>query len=267
VIDTSVLDERGFTTVPLLGATELADLRTAVEGLDIDPSDPYFVSSVHGSRDLSRAVDAELKRRLAPRLAELMPGYEPFMAAVISKGAGGGRVGLHPDWTYADERRHRTRLFWMPLDDTSEANGAMVTVPSSHRSLCGLRGSGAFPSPVEHIEDDLWAGHVETVPLVAGEAVVWDAALLHGSWPNTSTSPRPAAVIALAPADATLVHFHIDPGGRLAGRTVDEAWFTADPYGTLPEGYPALEPWDGPVQPFASVEAVVTALQPGDGHR
>jgi ectoine hydroxylase-related dioxygenase (phytanoyl-CoA dioxygenase family) len=198
---------------------------------------------------------------MTERVGVLLAGQRPFMAAFISKGRGGGNVGLHPDWTYVDERAHRARVFWCALQDTDESNGAMVVVPGSHRTMRGLRGSGEFPSAVSEVEDALWASEVVTVPLRAGEALVWDAALLHGSWPNTTAEPRAAAAIAVVPATAPLVHFQVEPGAELAGYAVDEHWFVGEEYASRPAGYPTVEPWDGPLRPYASVDEVVPALQ------
>jgi hypothetical protein len=258
VIDTRALDDHGFTTVDLVDATCLEELRALHDSLGVAADDPYWASSVHGSRALARSVHESLLDLVLPAIDAVLPGHAPFLAAVIAKGRGGGRVGLHPDWTYVDERTHRSRLFWCPLVDTDESSGAMVVVPGSHRALRGLRGSGDFPSPVAEVEDDLWARHVVTVPLRAGQAIVWDAALLHGSWPNGGRA-RPAAAIAVAPSAAGLVHFHLEPGAPLAGYAIDAAYYLDQPYAARPTGFASIEPWDDPVRTFATVDEVVAA--------
>jgi hypothetical protein len=261
VIDLDALDASGFATVELLDRGEVATLREHLATLSVDRDDPYWASSVHAPRADSCAVDRLLKDTMTDRIGARLADQRPFMAAFISKGCGGGDVGLHPDWTYVDEREHRARVFWCALQDIDEANGAMVVVPGSHRTMRGLRGSGAFPSAVSEVEDALWASEVVTVPLHAGEAVVWDSALLHGSWPNTTAEPRAAAAIGMVPATAPLVHFHLEAATPLAGYAVDEHWFVGEEYATRPTGYPAVEPWDGPLRPYASVDEVVPALQ------
>jgi hypothetical protein len=261
VIDLHELDERGFTTVRLLDGDGLTRLRTALDALEVDPDDPYWVSSVHGSRAVAGGTSGLLADHLSGPVGDLLPGHVPFMAACISKGRGGGRVGLHPDWTYLDEREHRARIVWCPLTDTDESSGAMVVVPGSHRTMRGLRGSGPFPSPVARVEEELWRGAVETVPLRAGEAVVWDAAVLHGSWPNPSSSPRTAAVIGWVPASAPLVHFHLGDDTDLAGYEVDRRYFVEQEYASRPTGYRRIEPWDDVVRTYRDVDEVLAAAQ------
>ena len=250
MIDLAALEADGYTTVQLLDPAATAELAARYDDLGVDPTTAYWASSVHADRATARQIDLELKASLGPAVDEQLPDHEPFLAAFIAKGAQGGRVGLHPDWTYTDERAARARVVWVALVDTDERNGAMVVVPGSHLRLHGLRGSGDFPSPVERIEEELWEEAVRTVPLRAGEAIVWDAALVHGSWPNERSEARPAAAIAVAPAGAGLVHFHRRPDGRLEGWSIDEAFYTTLPYGEPPAGYPSLDPWDGPVQPL-----------------
>jgi len=121
-------------------------------------------------------------------------------------------------------------------------------VPGSHRAIHGLRGSGDFPSPVEGIEAELLARHAVPVPLTAGEALVYDAALVHGSGPNRSGRPRPVAAVAVAPATAPLVHFHREGDGPVEGYAIDADYYTAQDFGTRPHGYAPYVPWDEAVR-------------------
>jgi hypothetical protein len=228
----------------------LARLRALWADLDVAPDTAYFTTAIHLERTAARTTDLELKGLLGPALAAALPGFTPFLAAFILKGGHGGDVELHPDWTYTDERMHRTYLFWCPLVDTDVDNGTLWVVPGSHHWIDGLRGSGDFPSPVEVVNDRLLADHVVSVALRAGEAIVYDAALLHGSPPNRTELPRPVAAVALAPDGAPLVHFHRPPGEALEGYAIDESWYTVQPFGERPTGYAPLAPWTDPVAPL-----------------
>ena len=247
-IDREALASVGYDTVQLLDGDTLRSLRARYDALGVDPATPYWASSVHTDRATARAVDHDLKQQVGPLLKRLLDDHEPFLAAFIAKGVGGGDVGLHPDWTYTDERRDRTVLFWCPLVDADVDNGTMWVLPASHRAIHGLRGSGDFPSPVEGIEEDLLAHHASPVPLAAGQALVYDAALVHGTGPNRTNRPRPVAAVALAPAAAPLVHFHVEGDGPVEGYTIDADYYTAQEFGTRPDGYDPLVPWDGPVR-------------------
>jgi len=242
-LDLEAIERDGFTVVRLLDDEGLAEAHRLYEQLGIDAADPYWVSSVQPDRRLARWVDQALKALIGPRIARLLPGYEPFLAAFIVKGAHGGEVEVHPDWTYTDERRHRARLFWCPLSDTTAANGTLRVLPGSHLLVTGLRGSGGgFPSPVDGYAPTALE-HARPVALAAGEALAYDPALLHGSATNATDQPRPAAAIATAPVGAELVHFHRPPDGTPTGHHIDESHYTTLPYGSRPTDCPPVEPW------------------------
>lgn len=248
-VDRRALEVDGWTTTRLFDDATAARLRARWDELGVGDETPYFTTNIHTDRATARGIDQALKAELAPGLAEALPDHEAFLAAFIFKGAHSGSVGLHPDWTYTDERHHRTTLFWCPLVDTGADNGTLHVVPGSHRWVRGLRGSGDFASAVEDVEDLLLERAV-SVPLRVGEAVVYDAALIHGSPPNTTDRPRPVAAVACAPRGAPLVHFHRGPDGRTAGYAIDESWYTVQPFGEPPTGFPPYAPWDEPLVPI-----------------
>jgi len=236
----------GYLTVGLLDRATVRRLGEAFAGLDVPADHGFHATSAHGTRATARSVDRLLKTELGPFVRRILPDHEPFLAAFISKGArNGGTVDFHQDWTYTDERRGRVVLFWIPLVETTEASGALRAVPGSHAWTTGLRPSGAA-HPTEPLQADL-ARRSVTVPLEAGAACVYDPALVHGSFPNPSPAARPAAAIALAPSAEPLVHFHVDERGGLTGWRIDESHFTTRPFGSRPEGCPAIEPWEPPV--------------------
>lgn len=230
----------------LVGRGTAAELVGELSGLFVDlglePCHRYFASNVHLDRSSSRRIDQVLKERLVPVLGPVVGASEPFLAAMISKGAfAGARVEFHQDWTYTDERHHRVRIAWIPLVDVDESNGCMLMVPGSHRWTDGIRPSGA-PAPAPAMQEALAALAVPA-PMSAGDVIVYDPAILHGSCPNPTGGPRPAVAIAFAPAGAQLVHFHLDLAGDLSGAAIDEAFFSIAEFGAAPDGYPEIAPW------------------------
>jgi hypothetical protein len=242
VLDPAATDE-GFHLVPLLDGQSLHRLREAFDDLGLPDDHGFHATSANGTREVARTVDRYLKAELGPALASLFPDHEPFLAAFISKGARqGSLVDFHQDWTYTDERTHRAVILWIPLLDTTRANGTLRAVPGSHRWASGLRASGGQHA-TDPLQAELAAASID-VPLAAGTAFVYDPALIHGSDANPTDHVRPAAAIALAPRGAPLVHFHAGADGRLSGWAIDESFFTTQEFGSCPVGCDPLEPWD-----------------------
>ena len=235
--------DQGYLTMPLLGGAARDRLRAHFDRLALPDDHGFHATSANNTREVARAVDQLLKAELGPLLEDVLPDHEPFLAAFISKGARHGvTVDYHQDWTYTDEREHRCTLFWIPLVDTNDANGALRAVPGSHRWTTGLRASGGT-----HATDPLQSEidrHAVTVEVEAGSAFVYDPALVHGSPPNATDHLRPAAAIALAPRRAPLVHFNVDDAGELRGWRIDESHFTLQPFASQPVNAEPIDPWD-----------------------
>ena len=104
---------------------------------------------------------------------------------------------FHNDWSYVDERSgDRTYGIWLALQDVDERNGCVFVVPHSHRLDRTLRGWGVDSPWVRHHE--VFEARAVPVTLRAGEAYVWDPALVHRSGVNSTGSPRVAASILTA---------------------------------------------------------------------
>ena len=239
-----LLGEAGFTTRRLVDATTCEALREAWDHLELDPDHDFYATSAHAARATARSVDQLVKATLGPPLARLLPGWEPFLGAFISKGPlGWNAVELHQDWTYTQEPTVRAVVVWCPLADADETSGGLHVVPGSHRWSARLGGSGEVPGRLSAVGAALAdTGAAVPVPLRAGEAVLYDAALLHGSPPNAGDDARVAAAVALAPAGASLVHLHAEPGDEVEGHLIDERYYTLQPYAARPQGYPSFVP-------------------------
>jgi ectoine hydroxylase-related dioxygenase (phytanoyl-CoA dioxygenase family) len=237
----------GYATIDLLDDDAVAKLTERFEGLGIADDVPFLATPNDLDRDAAEAVDAHLKDVVGPLLDDLLPDHDIFLAGFISKGAGvGGEVQFHQDLTYTDERRYRSVLLWIPLVDVDDSNGALQVVPGSHRWTTGIRAGGLDELPTAGLQAEFRRLAV-TVPLKAGQAVIYDAALVHGSSPNTAEQVRPAVAIATAPSGAGLVHFHMTDGG-VQGYAIDAGFFTRQSLREEPQGYPEIDLWAEPVE-------------------
>lgn len=205
--------------------------------------------------DYRARVDAIVKRVIVPKLAPYLRDYHAVVGNYVTKepDRDDTAVPIHQDWTFVDEARLHSLNVWCPLIDTTPENGRLHLFKGSHRLLPVLRGP-FFPSPYVTHARMIASRYLTELPLRAGEAVIYDHALVHASPPNRSGKPRPAANLALVPAEADMIHAYIDPEDPL-GRPeifgVDETFFLSNIIGERPRGVPSL----GFVDPIASVDA------------
>jgi hypothetical protein len=196
------------------------------------------------------AVDRGIKEVLAPRVSRALPGYRHCFSNFLVKAPAGsddprlGLVPLHQDTQMVDETRTRTLGLWVPLVDTNEENGCFAAVPGSHRLLSGCRWMDApFRCP------ELTAvlrPYLRSLPIKAGDAILFSQALVHASGPNRTGTPRVAAGALLAPEGAQLLCYYRAPERpeRLEVYAVDDLFYGRYAYAGRPEGVELLGTMD-----------------------
>lgn len=220
------LAELGYTVVPFLDADTVAALledywRSVPAG-----DDGLAVDYMRTDRSEYRRMSSLLTETWRAHLGDLVGTHRVAMSTFVAKHPGRwSMMGLHDDRSFVDERRHRALTIWVPLVDVGPdvGNGALLVVPRSHRLDAGWSGSNT-PDLIRPFEATLDRSAVP-VTARAGDAVVYDVRLLHGSQPNLTDAPRVVAVCAIVPEDAPLVH--VVATGRRGRRVyaVDEQFF------------------------------------------
>lgn len=201
------LAEQGFVLIPLLDAatvSHLHDFFTAHQSKVVD----RFYASVHNADiDFRLRMDAEIQRVLKPLLAGLLDGAEALGGSFIAKPKGNaGILPPHADWNIVDERLWRSYNLWIPLVDTTIANGAVHAIPGSHNWLDFYRGPG-IPNPFEGLKHEIWTA-MQALEMQAGTALLYDHRLLHASPVNTTHTLRLACVTGIKPKAAAMRFYH-----------------------------------------------------------
>jgi hypothetical protein len=254
-LDRQAVEIAGWTVIDLLDPDEVAAATACIASMRLPEDHGFFASPAQAWGPVARSVDRQLKALVGPRLARALPDHRPFLAGITSKGRRSDQpIPFHQDWTYTDERRHRPVFFWCSLVDTDLSNGGLSVVPGSHRWSTGIRPSREHEAS-EGLQSEL-AARAQPVALRAGQAVVFDPAMFHGSGANHTDAPRPAFTVAVVPNEAELLHFHETSDGSLLGFRVDEDFFTMNAYRTCPSGYPSIEPFERAITRTDLVDAL-----------
>lgn len=217
------LAKQGYTRFPLLDATVITALtdyysRSQTE----DPQ--HFYSSTHSPDfNFRRQTSEFIKKQIEPLLSPVLNEYSLLGGAFVVKPAHGkGILQAHQDWNLVDETHYRSYNLWIPLVDVSEKNGAMCVLDASHTKIQTIRGPH-IPSVFKDIEQHLWT-LLKPLPMKAGEALLYDHALLHGSPPNNSDTARLGIVIGIVNKGVNL-KLYAKHNGEIAGYQCDEHFF------------------------------------------
>ena len=136
------------------------------------------------------------------------------------------------------------------MDAVTLHNGQLQVLRGSHRVDAMVRGTG-LEAPWMSCEEVI-RRRLESVPVRAGDAVVFDNALVHCSYPNHTDAPRLVAAVGMRPRGEPLVYWRSAGDGAAQRRDVDEEFFLCHtPTGLLvePPPEPVLETAeDGAVQ-------------------
>lgn len=237
------LADSGHSTIPLLDAPTRQHLRALLSTVEL-PVDGSFLTTANDLDSAeARRVDLEVQRVLAPRIEQIFGdvglAYGGFL---IKRGGHSAAVSFHQDLTYVDERHARAFVVWAPLSDQGNT-GELLVVPHSHTWSTGIRAGGPPTDVLGEFTDALRA-HAVDIPLGAGEAAVWDAALIHGTNSHDHAEDRLVVGVVVAPQGAELVHFQRDESsGDLRGYVVDDAFFTEQSIRCEPVGYAPRSAW------------------------
>lgn len=211
-------------------------------GVDAKSDDPLKrfprMINMHNWDELS--LEWGIHERFRRGLTQLLGG-EPYLmqTMIYFKPAGARGQALHQDQFYLRVQPGTCVAAWLALDDTDEANGCMQVVPGSHTLpvLCTNKADTelSFTDITVPVPEGL---EVRPVPMQAGDVLVFNGQLIHGSYPNRSRDRFRRSLIAhYAVAEAKTATRHgsnvvrmdgsrlrLDPSadGGLCGRWVDK---------------------------------------------
>lgn len=227
----------GYIVLPGAARTLLKDLRGVHRSLS--PQVPAgFHSTLYSAETAhKREVHQRILEVLGPLLDSYLEGYRPLLANFVTKGRGGenGVMPPHQDWTFVDEDEGASFNVWIPLVDVDGRNGSISVLPRSHLLPRTIRGTDTT-NPFSEVEPDVGAMMVD-LPMSAGDVMVHDHRVVHGSPPNRRRRPRVATACAVVADDAQVVHHRLHDDGVLRRYLIDESFFVRHTFGA-----PSLPP-------------------------
>ena len=200
-------DKDGFVVVTALDPAQAANARARASiAMSETPeiNDPQ--GALYGTLfdDEHRHAGERLADELlTPLLDSLLDNYRHEGGYVVAKLEDSPRLDMHQHQPVTADIYETAVHCWLTLDDVDSTTGALRLVPGSHAILRHVQ---SFASPsyfagfAERVEQD----YAIDLPMKAGQAVIFERSLLHGSAPNRSSTRRIRALGTAIPSESRL---------------------------------------------------------------
>jgi ectoine hydroxylase-related dioxygenase (phytanoyl-CoA dioxygenase family) len=209
---------------------------------------PYYISIFDKDGSHRKEVDQLISSHVRAGVEAVMPGYEVFYSNFMIKFPGDGQIESHQDFNFVDESRYTAFNLWCPLVDTTPHNGGLFVIPGSHLVFKTQRGPNITKALTRY--NELLQRYAIFVPMVKGQAIVFDHKLIHYSPPNRTGEVRVAVQSVLKPTEAEALHYFFDQArnkviayGISKNYILDNNLWNADPVGLLPHHEEELIPF------------------------
>ncbi len=214
----------GFVVVPFLTQEEVLSLKKTFHTHFPSVPEGFYSTSFSHDEPAKKALIQQVDSIFDTKVSDLAQGYRKLGSCFLTKSPGDrGEMPIHQDWTVVDENRFQSLTIWVPLCDVNAENGAMQVLPGSHTFFDALR-SPSIPDPISGIWNEIRPDLV-SVPMKAGQALIFSQALIHASPPNTSDSNREVVTYGFIPSQAQLCFYYLHNHSVIEKYHVPDSFF------------------------------------------
>jgi hypothetical protein len=163
-------------------------------------------------------------------------------------------LGPHQDLRFVDEDKFYSFNIWVATEATNKNNGCLRFLKGSHRIKDTVRPLPMYPWRYDSVASII-PSYFTDVPTEAGECIILNHACIHASYPNLSGHTRIAAIVAMIPHQADIVHYFL-PDGNPKNK-VEKYSMTLEDFihlkgGNRPEHAELLEAFDYDFSPIGT---------------
>ncbi|MCB0507139.1 MAG: phytanoyl-CoA dioxygenase family protein [Chitinophagales bacterium] len=174
------------------------------------PDNSDFITSPNFGGDVQQAVQkqlSEVNQRILKKQFILEKCRSDFFSILVIKPKAENKyLSAHQDISFVDEQYGCSSFLWIPVDDINTENGAITVLPKSHKWARWQKTHNREISPL--LKNNAWIQErMQPVFMQKGDALLFDASLIHGSLPNRSATNRIAMNTAICHAHLPLVHY------------------------------------------------------------
>ena len=234
-LDTQFKDD-GVVTILMLSIEEVEYLASAY-AKEHDTKKGVFHSTMFiDDAQYRREVDKRIRAVLTKKINSVIIDYRLlFGNYIVKQSSTESAVGIHQDWNFTTPEFTSLNI-WIPLVDIDEHTGTFYALKGSHKTFHNIRYTPYADHAYIQIEDIILT---RSTPfhLKAGEAIIYNGAIVHYSKPNVSPQPRIAVGMALIPNAAPNLHYYKRSAENiLEVFEVDESFYNSFNFFDEPKG-------------------------------
>lgn len=203
---------KGYVLIDLLSPEEVTELRKVYTQIQVDVTrddKTHFATGEHLEADKALVTSKAIDETILPALNQHLVNYESLMSAFIVKPAfqkAEEYFEWHQDLSFVDEEYYESAQLWVALQDTWVENGNIQIVEGTHSYQDNIRTSPSYPSFFDEYKEQM-VKQCKQITMRAGQALIFNHKLLHGSTPNQSSAERIAVISTLKPKGAAWSYF------------------------------------------------------------
>lgn len=218
IVRDTVLADRiakdGYFIVPFLDEDELEYFRNLYKRYHPQDPETFYKSYFSSDKDYKLQVENDIIKKFNEKLGYLFQNHRTFGGMFVAKPPlEKGHFTAHQDWSFTDEWEWPSYNMWCPLDDVNDENGNLNVIRGSHKFLNTIRGFGT-PDVYDHLHKDLEANML-SLPMKAGEVVIFYHGLIHGSTKNITDNARVSLGLSIVHSEAPLRYHYYDEENKV----------------------------------------------------
>ncbi|MDB9315599.1 phytanoyl-CoA dioxygenase family protein [Spirulina sp. CS-785/01] len=206
-----MLKEQGYSVIDFLSKKEVQNL-LELYGNNALPDDirSSAISATVSSSELSyrQNISQQIRENLERKLTEVFPNHKIALCTFINKYPNESNdVDLHQDRSFTDEEKYQAVNLWIPLTDVDEQKGCFYVIEKSHALNFQPRAFNCFVYG-EAVRSLMKQHYLTSVPMKAGQVLLYSSNLFHGSFANRSNGERLSIACILVPKDSPVLLYH-----------------------------------------------------------
>jgi ectoine hydroxylase-related dioxygenase (phytanoyl-CoA dioxygenase family) len=213
-------ERNGFVVRRILDDEEVAEARVRLDAAAAgrsfernDCEDTYYSSMFEREPVFQSRLRDAMARIFYPKLDAELSDSRYFETSLLYKPPNSRALNVHQHVPITEQPFATSVFCWCALEDADENSGTLLLVPGSHHLLRFIRTLQTDEYFLDY-RDEVTRRHAIPVPLKAGEAILFENSLLHGSVPNLTERPRRAVLTIVMHEGAQHVLYQHDQSGE-----------------------------------------------------